>query len=82
MSKLKYNLIQLYFELYEWWRTFILKEEDCDNCKHFGGLMCMHVDENDQCLGWERKSFNLIEKWRYRSLIRRLNRLEDKMYKR
>lgn len=25
----------------------------CDNCKHFGGCCCDHVDEDGKCLGWE-----------------------------
>ena len=31
------------------------KEEECDSCDYFGGLMCDHVDENGKCLGWKRK---------------------------
>lgn len=27
--------------------------ECCENCSHYGGLMCDHVDEYYQCLGWE-----------------------------
>ena len=81
MSKFKYNLIQIYFEIYEWWRTFIRKEQDCDNCKYYGRVMCDHVDADCNCLGWERKSFNLLDQWKYRRLIRRLSRLESKMYK-
>ena len=25
----------------------------CENCDFFGGLMCDHLDENYNCLGWE-----------------------------
>lgn len=81
MNKFKYNLLQLYFELYDWWRTFVLKQQDCDNCKYYGGLMCTHVDVDWNCLGWERKSFNPFRKWQYRQLIRRLNKIESKINK-
>ena len=78
---MKENFIQLYFELYEWWRTFILKQQDCDNCKYFGGVMCDHVDADLHCLGWERASFNPILKWKYKRLIRRMSKIESKLGK-
>lgn len=78
---MKENFIQLYFELYEWWRTFIRKEQDCDNCKYYGGVMCDHVDVDLHCLGWERASFNPILKWKYKRLIRRMSKIESKLSK-
>lgn len=27
--------------------------QDCESCYHFGGCMCDHLDENNNCLGWE-----------------------------
>lgn len=81
MNKFKYNFVQLYFILYDWWRTFILKQQDCDNCKYYGGLMCTHVDENWNCLGWKRKSFNPLKHWQYQRLIRRMSKIESKINK-
>lgn len=67
------NFIQLKFKFYDFWRTYILKEHDCDNCKYFGGLMCDHIDENGKCLGWERDKFNLKKWWRYYKTKRIIN---------
>lgn len=34
--------------------------------------MCDHLDDNGNCLGWERADFNPIHKWIYQYKIKRL----------
>ena len=58
MDTLKNKIIQLKFQFYDIYRTYILKQKDCDNCAYFGGLMCDHIDENGKCLGWKKIKFN------------------------
>ena len=72
MKKLKYKLVQLYFEVWLLWRTYVLRNEACENCKYFGGLCCDHVDEKGNCLGWERANLNPIHRWIYNYRLKKL----------
>ena len=69
---IKKHTFQFTYECYEWWRTYILRQEDCDNCKYFGGCCCDHLDDNGNCLGWERADLNPIHKWQYQYKIKKL----------
>ena len=71
---LKARWIQFRFKAYDWYRTYILKEQDCDNCKYFGGLMCVHVDKQNKCLGWERYKWHPIKDLKRKIQIKRLSR--------
>lgn len=66
------NWIQFRFDIWEIWRTYILHQQDCDNCKYFGGCCCDHLDEYGNCLGWERANLSFIHKWIYQYKIKRL----------
>lgn len=72
--KIKRNYYQFYFECREIWRTYILHQEDCDNCKYFGGCCCDHIDEQGNCLGWERANLNPINKWIYNYKLKKMVR--------
>lgn len=66
------NLVQLRWELWMFYQTFIKGLKECENCRYNGGVMCSHVDENGNCLGWKRRSFNPINRWRYNYQIKKL----------
>ena len=68
---IKKHTFQFTYECYKWWRTYILRQEDCDNCKYFGGCYCDHLDDNGNCLGWERADLNPIHKWQYQYKIKK-----------
>ena len=72
IAYIKEHRFQWEYELREWWRTYVLKEKDCDNCKYFGGCCCDHLDEYGNCLGWERANLSFIHKWIYQYKIKRL----------
>ena len=57
---IKEHKFQWKYELSEWWRTYILQEKYCGNCKYFGGCCCDHLDEYGNCLGWERTNLSLF----------------------
>ena len=69
---IKENWHQQYYECRELWRTYILRQKDCDNCKYFGGCCCNHIDKNGKCLGWERADLNPIHEWQYKQQIKRI----------
>lgn len=69
---IKKHTFQFRYECKQWWRTYILRQEDCDNCKYFGGCCCDHLDDNGNCLGWERANLNPIHRWRYQYRIKKL----------
>lgn len=78
--KLRDKWIQFRFNCFLLWRTYILKLEDCDNCKWFGGCCCDHLDENGECMGWEQANFNPIpyfkrryQMWKIKREIRKRN---------
>lgn len=74
MRKLKDQWIQFRFSVWEFYRTYILHQQDCDNCKYFGGLMCDHIDEQGNCLGWEQYKWTPIKNLKRKIQIKRLNR--------
>ena len=69
---IKKHTFQFTYEYEQWWRTYILRQEDCDNCKYFGGCCCDHLDDDGNCLGWERADLNPIHKWQYQYKIKKL----------
>ena len=76
MQNFKYWLLNFY--------NYTRHTHDCDNCKYFGGCMCIHVDENGKCLGWEKEEWHPIHNWWYNYKINRLIRKlknEDKLSK-
>ena len=59
----KNKVYQFKWEVWQLWRTYILHQEDCDNC-----------DEEGNCLGWKRANLNPIDRWIYQYRIKRLVR--------
>ena len=68
----KYKIYQFKWEVWQLWRTYILHQEDCDNCEHFGGCVCDNTDEEGNCLGWKRANLNPIDRWRYERMMKKL----------
>ena len=68
----KHKIYQFKWEVWQLWRTYILHQEDCDNCEHFGGCMCDNIDEEGNCLGWKRANLNPIDRWRFERMMKRL----------
>ncbi len=71
-------LHQVKWKIWDFYRTNILHQKDCDNCKYFGGLMCAHVDEKGKCLGWEKYKNHPIKDFIYRRRIKRAIRIMRK----
>ena len=68
--------------LYWKWYNFKMLYFDapfCENCRYFGGLMCDHIDEEGNCLGWERTGWHPIKNMAYRIRMKRLVRKMRKM---
>jgi hypothetical protein len=61
-----------------WRHTYLSSVHDCENCRYFGGLICNHLDEDFNCLGWERIRWQPIKTaiWRYKiwALSRKLKK--------
>lgn len=68
----KHKIYQFKWEVWQLWRTYILHQEDCDNCEHFGGCVCDNIDGDGNCLGWKRANLNPIDRWHYERMIKRL----------
>ena len=68
----KHKVYQFKWEVWQLWRTYILHQEDCDNCEYFGGCVCDNCDEEGNCLGWKRANLNPIDRWRYERMIKKL----------
>lgn len=68
----KNKVYQFKWEVWQFWRTYILHQEDCDNCRFFGGCCCDHIDEEGNCLGWERADLNPINRQIYQYKIKKL----------
>ena len=64
-----YNFLDLYWH----------HKETCETCKYFGGLMCDHIDEEGNCLGWERPGWHPIKNMAYRIRMKKLVRKMRKM---
>lgn len=51
---MKDKWIQFRFTILDLYYSHILRDKDCKYCRYFGGLICDHLDENDNCLGFKR----------------------------
>ena len=62
--------------------SHILRKQWCQFCRYFGGLMCDHLDENNNCLGFERYTIKdkIAGRCRQRKFNRILNRAFRKKY--
>ena len=80
LIKLRSQFIQFRFWLWELRRLYILKEHDCDNCKYYGGVACEHVDEEGNCLGWERVNLSIIHNLIYRYRIKKVVKILRNKY--
>ena len=58
--------------LWQWWRSYILHQKDCDNCVYCGGLCQDHTNKHGECLGWHRKNVSLFGRWCYERRMRKL----------
>ena len=76
MKKFWFNFRWRCIYLYD---LYIKKIHDCDNCKYFGGLMCDHVDENYNCLGWESAGWHPIKTWLYNYRLKKFVKKMKKM---
>lgn len=70
---MKNKLIQLYFQIDNIWRTYVLHQEDCDNCAYYSGVACNHVDKDGKCLGW-RNGVHPIMDWKYKRKMKKLRK--------
>jgi len=68
----KNKVYQFKWEAWQLWRTYILHQEDCDNCEYFSGCVCDNIDEEGNCLGWKRVNLNPIDRWIYQYRIKKL----------
>ena len=80
LDKIKFSFFNLNYKINEY---ILTKEQTCENCKYFGGLMCDHIDENANCLGWEKYHWHPIKDIIYKYKIKRLARKmrEDPSFK-
>lgn len=69
---MKKHLFQLRWKIHIFIENYILRKEYCDYCYYFGGLMCDHIDENGNCLGFRR--YTLKDKIKYRRTQRKINK--------
>ena len=72
LKKIQFKYFCLYAQIKDWQHCYIHKIHDCDNCKHFGGLMCDHVDENWNCLGWEPMKWQPIKHIKQRYYMKKM----------
>lgn len=76
---LKNKWIQFKFELFEFYQSYILRKEYCEYCYYFGGLMCDHLDENNNCLGFRR--WTIKDRIQSRIRQKKFNKILDQTFK-
>lgn len=71
-KNLKIHLYELKWKIHTFIENYILRKEYCDYCYYFGGLICDHIDENGECLGFRR--YTLKDKIRYKRTQRKYDK--------
>ena len=81
LHSVKEKIIQFKWRIWDFWRTYILRQQDCDNCRYFGGCCCDHIDENGNCLGWERIKFDPFNRIKMTIYLHKVKKLMKQINK-
>jgi hypothetical protein len=69
-------IFNLKYNIKEFINNYILRKKYCDYCYYFGGLMCDHIDENGNCLGFRR--YKIMDKIKYKYTQYKINKIVKK----